>query len=87
MKTIELDKATASLAEYTRRIDKEPLIVTRQGEAIAALVPIEGADSKTAILRSHPGFLALIERSRMRHAEHGGIPADEMRRKLGHSRS
>jgi hypothetical protein len=30
-----------------------------------------------------PGFVALIERSRLRQRREGGIPAEEMRRRVG----
>jgi len=45
--------------------------------------PIENADVETVTLSTHPGFLALIERSRIRQNAEGGISSDEMRRRLG----
>jgi prevent-host-death family protein len=82
MKTLEMSKATASLADYAREVDKEPVIVTRHGRPVAALMPIENADRETVSLSTNARFLALIERSRQRHEAEGGISSDEMRRRL-----
>lgn len=57
--------------------------MTRKGKPIAALVSLENADLETVALGTNRKFLALIERSRARHREEGGISADEMRRRLG----
>ena len=83
MKTIEMTQATDPLAEYAQDVDKEPVIVTVDGRPVAALVPIENADSETVTLSTHPQFLALIERSRARQSIEGGISAQEMHRRLG----
>ena len=83
MKTIEMTQATAPLAEYAQDVCKEPVIVTVDGRPVAALVPIENADSETVTLSTHPQFLALIERSRARQRIEGGISAQEMHRRLG----
>ena len=52
MKTLEIENATASLADYVR--NKEPVIVSRKGKPVAALVPIENADWETASLSTDP---------------------------------
>jgi len=83
MRTIELAEATASLAEYARNAHNETVVLTIGGRPIAALVPIENADVETVTLSTHPQFLSLIERSRVRQNTEGGISSDEMRRRLG----
>jgi antitoxin (DNA-binding transcriptional repressor) of toxin-antitoxin stability system len=76
-------KSTAPLADYGRDADKEPVIVTKRGRPVAALIPIENADDETVSLSTNRRFLALIERSRRRHETEGGISTEEMRRRLG----
>lgn len=83
MRTLEMVKATAPLAEYVRDISIEPVILTVNGKPVAALVSIENADLETVTLSTHPQFLALIERSRARQKAEGGISSTEMRRRLG----
>jgi antitoxin (DNA-binding transcriptional repressor) of toxin-antitoxin stability system len=83
MKTLEMAKATAPLAEYVQDLSKEPVILTVGGRPVAALVPIENADLETVTLSTHPQFLALIERSRARQKAEGGLSSAEMRQRLG----
>jgi len=83
MKVIEQQDATATLAEYTADIESGPVIVTVEGRPVAALVSIENTDLETASLSTNPEFIKLIERSRASVRAEGGIPSDEMRRRLG----
>lgn len=82
MKTIEIAKAKLPLADYTKKITKEPVIVTVKGKPVAALISIKNADKETVSLSNNPRFLALIERSRKRQKTKGGISTEEMRNRL-----
>ena len=82
MKVIEKADATGSLADYAAHIDQGAIIVTNQGQPVAALVPIENADLETVALSTNRQFLELIERSRARVRTEGGISSEEMRRRL-----
>lgn len=82
MKTLEIGKATGSLAQYAKAVRKGPVIVTRRGRPLAALMPIENTDVETATLSTHPQFLALIERARVRYQKQGGISSSALRRRL-----
>ena len=82
LKTIDVHDATATLAEHVQRLDNEPLVVTKRGKLIAALVPVNGTDLEALSLSTDPDFLDLIERSRRRHREEGGVSLDEVRREL-----
>ncbi len=83
MKIIELAKATAPLAEYARKVKREPVVLVAKGKPVAALVPVGNADLETVALSTHPRFLAVIERSRARQKAEGGSSTEEMRRRLG----
>ena len=83
MKTLELGKATAPLAQYVRGIKKGPVIVTARGKPVAALIYITGDDLESAALSTHPKFLAILEESLARLQAEGGISSEEMRRRLG----
>jgi antitoxin (DNA-binding transcriptional repressor) of toxin-antitoxin stability system len=82
VKRLEVAQATGSLAEYVDSVGREPLILTMAGKPVAALVAIDADDLESAALSVHPQFLAILERSRLRH-ERGGISTDEMRQQLG----
>lgn len=82
MKTLEIDEATMSLAQCVRETSREPLVVTDHGKPVAVLLPLENTDLETASLNSNPRFLKLIEHSRSRLREEGGISSAEVRRRL-----
>ena len=83
MKIIEMAEAKATLAEYVRGIAEEPVVVAKNGKPVAALVAVENADLETVSLSTNAEFLAIIERSRVRHQAEGGISSNEIRRRLG----
>ncbi len=83
MKILELSEATAPLADYAKDLDHEPIILLVGGKPVAVLLAVEEADWETVSLSYNPKFLAIIERSRKRLLEEGGISSDEMRRRLG----
>ena len=83
MKTLDVGKATAPLAQYVRGVKKEPVIVTAHGKPVAVLVYITNADLETAMLSTHPKFLAILEESLARLQAEGGISSEEMRRRFG----
>lgn len=83
MKIVEIAEANATLAEYTTGLAEEPVIITNNGQPIAALVTLENVDLETIALSSNPKFIELIERSRSRRRTEGGISSTEIRRRLG----
>ena len=82
MKTIELTKATGTLRKYAEDAGREILIVTRKGKPMAAIVPVESFDLESLSLSTNPTFLELIAESRRRLEKEGGIPIEEVRRRL-----
>ena len=83
MKTLDVTESTASLAQCIRGVKKRPIILTRKGKPVAAIVSIEDADWETMSLSMNPKFVALIEQSRAQLRTEGGIPSAEVRRRLG----
>jgi len=83
MRTVELDQATASLAEYAREAKNESVLLTEHGHPVAALVSLENEDAESLSLSANPQFLEIIEQSRARLAAEGGISSEEMRRRFG----
>jgi prevent-host-death family protein len=83
MKTIDVNEATGTLAQYTRGLRREPVILTRRGKPVAALVSVKGDDWESVSLATNPDFIRIIEESRARQEAEGGIPIEEVRRRLG----
>jgi antitoxin (DNA-binding transcriptional repressor) of toxin-antitoxin stability system len=83
MKIVDKQDATRTLADYASEIQGGAVVVTDQGQPVAALVPIENADVETVSLSTNRRFLDLIERSRSRVRNVGGVSSEEMRRRFG----
>ena len=79
---VELTEATQSLAEYAQHVDTETIIITQNGLPIAAIVALPNTDSETVAVSQSPHFRVLIERSRSRYAQEGGILSADMRRRF-----
>ena len=82
MKVLKKEEATRTLADYASEIQDGPVVVTDQGQPVAALVPIENADLETVSLSTNRQFLDLIERSRSRVRDEGAVSSEEMRRRF-----
>jgi PHD/YefM family antitoxin component YafN of YafNO toxin-antitoxin module len=83
MKTLEIAKATKSLSDYAKAIDKEGVIVVRNGKPVAVLSSAKGMDAESIALANSPKFAAIIQRSRARQEAEGGIGIDQIRQELG----
>ena len=83
MKKMDINEAVKPLAAYARQARQGPLIVTRRGKPLAAVVSLEGMDAESLAVSTDPGFLALLKRSRAAFKKKGGISVEEMRKRLG----
>jgi len=85
MKKIELTHATNSLVQYVRELQKEPLVLTEGGHAVAALLPFDHGDLESMALNLNPNFNAIIERAREEYRSGASLSAEDVRRELGMS--
>jgi antitoxin (DNA-binding transcriptional repressor) of toxin-antitoxin stability system len=83
MKTIEIADATGPVVDYARGSNRKPVVLTQDGKPVAVLVPVKNADLETISLSMNPKFLEIIERSREQLRQEGGIPLEEVERRLG----
>jgi hypothetical protein len=71
-----------------KQLTRQPVVETKNRKPmrpnpLAASMAIENADWETISLSNNPKFLEILERSRKRPREEGGISSDEMRRRSG----
>jgi prevent-host-death family protein len=84
MKHLELSDATAPLAQYAKATTTaHPLILTKKGKPVAAVISLKGVDKETLAMSQNPRFLSILDKSRARRRREGGISSDEMRKRLG----
>ena len=82
MTTLDISKATESLADYSKDVSTEPLILTKNGLPVAALVSIEDMDWESLSLILNSKFIDIIEKSRQQIRAKGGVSAAEMGKRL-----
>jgi hypothetical protein len=82
MITIDVSEVSA-LVPHLLPGSQEPVILTRSGLAVAAVVPTSEADIDDLLLSTNAQFQAILERSQLRFETEGGISSAEVRRRLG----
>jgi antitoxin (DNA-binding transcriptional repressor) of toxin-antitoxin stability system len=82
MKTFEMPASSAQLEKAMRQAGRETIVLTRRGKAVAAVVPLEGADAETLSLSSSRKFLSILRRSFKQLDAGRSIPLAEMRRRV-----
>jgi PHD/YefM family antitoxin component YafN of YafNO toxin-antitoxin module len=64
MKTLELRKASKTLADYAANLGSESIVVTSNKRPVAALVSLKDVDRESLSLSLDPAFLRIIRRAR-----------------------
>ena len=77
MKIASVADVKARLSAYLKESQKGPVVVTRNGKAVAVLLAVTDEDELERLVLAHsPKFQALLDKSRRQIEETGGIPHD-----------
>jgi len=77
MKIASVADVKARLSAYLKETQQGPVIVTRNGKAVAVLLAVADDDElERLVLAYSPKFQALLDKSRRQIEETGGIPHD-----------
>src|SRR6478672_9797727 len=77
MKIASVTDVKARLSAYLKESEDGPVIVTRNGKAVAVLLAVTDEDELQRLVLAHsPKFRALLDKSRRQIEETGGIPHD-----------
>src|SRR5438874_1850812 len=77
MKIASVAAIKARLSAYLRESQEGPVVVTRNGKAVAVLLAVTDEDElERLVLAYSPKFQALLDRSRRQIEATGGIPHD-----------
>ncbi len=83
MKIASAADVKARLSAYLKESREGPVIVTRNGKAVAVLLAVTDDDELERLLLAHsPKFQAMLEKSRRQIEETGGIPHDVFWREM-----
>ena len=83
MKVINLDKNHQSLSRLLRLAKSQPVVLTRKGKPLAALVDVQGDDLETLSLRTNAEFQDYLNQCRERHGREGGVRLEDIRVRYG----
>ena len=83
MKVVPIETVGLSLTGLAEMAKQGPVILTRKGKPLASVKDLSGCDWESVSLANNPQFIALIEKSRRAYREKGGIPINELRKRLG----
>src|SRR5213594_2128424 len=77
MKIASVADVKARLSAYLKESEQGPVVVTRNGKAVAVLLAVTDEDELERLVLAHsPKFQALLDKSRRQIEETGGIPHD-----------
>jgi len=83
MKIASVADVKARLSAFLNESQNGPVIVTRNGKAVAVLLAVTDEDELERLVLAHsPKFQALLDKSRRQIEETGGIPHDDFWREV-----
>jgi antitoxin (DNA-binding transcriptional repressor) of toxin-antitoxin stability system len=83
MKRVDLSAVTGSLSDYAREGLKEPVLITRQGRPVLAVMPLTDLDDReSVVLSTNAKFMEIVERSRAAGRTQGTRSLAEVRARV-----
>jgi prevent-host-death family protein len=83
MRIASVADVKARLSAYLNETEQGPVIVTRNGNAVAVLLAVKDDDELERLVLAHsPKFQAILDKSRRQIDETGGTPHDEFWREV-----
>lgn len=82
MTTIRLEEDGLTLADVAKMVSGGPVLVTRRGEPVMAVIGLEEEDAEAWLLGQNPELMELVERARLQLCAGEGITLEEVRREL-----
>jgi prevent-host-death family protein len=83
MKIASVADVKARLSAFLKETERGPVVVTRNGKAVAVMLAVTDDDELERLLLAHsPKFQALLDKSRRQIEETGGIPHDQFWREV-----
>ena len=83
MKIASVADIKARLSAYLKETEEGPVIVTRNGKAVAVLLAVTDDDELERLVLAHsPKFQALLNKSQRQIEETGGIPHEKFWREV-----
>jgi PHD/YefM family antitoxin component YafN of YafNO toxin-antitoxin module len=83
--TIRLEDDQLTLGDVAAMVSDGPILVTRHGEPVMAVIALEEDEAETWLLGQSPELLELVEQARRQLRAGESVTLEELRRELdGH---
>src|SRR6266403_3916824 len=83
MKIASVAEIKVRLSAYQKESQEGPVVVTRNGKAVAVLLAVTDDDELERLMLAHsPKFQALLDKSRRQIEETGGVPHEQFWREV-----
>jgi PHD/YefM family antitoxin component YafN of YafNO toxin-antitoxin module len=82
VKTLELRKASKTLADYAANLGVESIVVTSNRKPVAALVSLRDVDRESLPLSLDPAFMRIIRRARAEVKRGDVYSLDQVKREM-----
>jgi prevent-host-death family protein len=83
MKIASVADIKARLSAYLKESEQGPVVVTRNGKAVAVLLAVTDDDELERLVLAHsPKFQAILDKSRRQVEQTGGIPHEQFWREV-----
>jgi PHD/YefM family antitoxin component YafN of YafNO toxin-antitoxin module len=82
VKTLELRKASKTLADYAANLGVESIVVTSNRKPVAALVSLRNVDRESLPLSLDPAFMRIIRRARAEVRRGDVYSLDQVKREM-----
>jgi prevent-host-death family protein len=79
VKAVDIADTTRPLSDYLKAAKRAPVIVTRRGRPVAAVVALDDQDWEDLKVSTSPEFAAIIARSEARYRAEGGVSLASLR--------
>jgi len=87
VKSLKAAQVTGSLSDYARDGLPEPVVVTKRGKPVLAVMPLTSNDDRESVsLATNAKFMEIIERSRASARNEGTLSLEEVRRNYARPR-
>ena len=83
MTTVTLEQDKLTLRELAKLAKNGPVLVTEQGQPIVAVIALDEAEAEAWLMGQSEELMEIVEQSRQRLREEGGLSLEEIRQELG----
>jgi len=83
MTTVTLEKDRLTLQELAELAQNGPVLVTEHGQPVIAVIALDEAEAEAWLMGQNEELMGMVEQSRRRLREEGGLSLKEIREEFG----